>query len=215
MSITIACISDTHGQEEYLRIAETDILVHCGDFSNLGSVKEFERFAAWLKKQPQKQIFISPGNHDGLTQEDPDQARAIIEGSRPGVRLMLHEAAEIDGKKWFFSPWTPEWAGWWWMLGREEIAAKWAEIPDDTEVLITHGPPKGILDTVEREIGVNAGCADLYHRVGQLKQLRHHFYGHLHHSHGQIFVHNGVSFHNCAVLDDKNRLCDTAQILTF
>lgn len=201
----IACISDTHGQERNLKIPPADVLVHCGDFSNLGSETELQKFAEWLKGLPHERIFINPGNHDGLTFENPVLAKQIVE-ARPGIRMMLHERLEFGGLKWFFSPWTPEWAGWWWMLEQPEIEKKWAEIPDDTEILITHGPPLGILDTVERDESIHCGCGALYRRVAELKNLRLHAFGHLHHSGGQTFEHNGVGFYNCAVLDDHNRM---------
>lgn len=202
----LACISDTHGQEGALTVPDADVLVHCGDFSNLGSEAELRKFSEWLKRLPHQHVLVNPGNHDGMTFEDPHLAKSIIEGSRPGVRLLMHERLELGGFKWFFSPWTPEWAGWWWMLEAPEIAAKWAEIPDDTEILVTHGPPLGILDTVERDESVHCGCRALSDRVANLKQLRVHAFGHLHHSGGQKFEHNRCTFYNCAVLDDHNRM---------
>lgn len=205
-------ISDTHGQEAKLKIPDCDVLIHCGDFSNLGTEEELSKFAGWLKTLPHKHILLSPGNHDGMTQENPARAKEILENARSGVRLLLHEALELEGIRFFFSPLTPEYAGWWWMLEEPDLVAKWAEIPDDTEVLITHGPPKLILDTVERQIGHHAGSSSLYARIQQLPKLRHHFFGHLHHSGGQTVRIGGVDFTNAAVLDDRNHFRNQPQI---
>lgn len=211
-SMKLVCVSDTHGQEAKLSVPDGDILVHCGDFSNMGTEKELISFAGWLKRQPHKQIFISPGNHDGLTQENPARAKEILENSRPGVRLMLHEAIEFGGLKWFLSPYTQEFSGWWWMAEEEELAQRWAEIPDDTQILVTHGPAFGILDTIENQPDYHAGSKSLLERIGQLKDLRHFFSGHLHHTNGQSSNIGGIIFTNAAVLNDRNQLCSQPQV---
>ena len=50
----------------------------------------------------------------------------------------------MEGVKVYGSPWQPWFGGWAFNLERgPDIAAKWALIPDDTDVLLTHGPPAG------------------------------------------------------------------------
>ena len=66
---------------------------------------------------------------------------------------------------------------WYFMADRgEEIAKKWATIPDGTDVLITHGPPATILENVQ---GIPLGCDDLLERVLQVNS-KYHVFGHIH-----------------------------------
>jgi len=89
---------------------------------------------------------------------------------------------EIEGVRFWGSPWQPWFFDWAFNLERgEEIRAKWELIPDDTEVLITHGPPQGHGDMTSR--GEGAGCADLLARIRQVKP-RYHLFGHIHEGYG-------------------------------
>ena len=125
---------------------------------------------------------------------------------------MLHEAAEIGGLKWFFTPWTPEYSGWWWMLEEPELIVKMEEIPTDTQVLISHGPPLGILDSVEREPGVQAGSPALLDKIQRLPDLKLCVIGHLHHEGGREKTIGNVRFINAAVLNDRNNWRNHPQV---
>jgi predicted phosphodiesterase len=122
----------------------------------------------------------------------------------PSVTYLQDSAVTIDGVKFYGTPWQPrfhEWAFNFPLVGakmlysnsvpphmhdREAAAAKWAEIPDDVNVLITHGPPAGILDTVWGVSGDNrAGCPELRKRIEGLHSLRLHVFGHLHEAYGK------------------------------
>lgn len=203
--ISATVISDTHGQHSKLTLPPADVLIHCGDYGNMGTREEAVKFAEWLATLSYQHIWVSPGNHDGFTQESPDEAKEIFASARAGIRLFLHEPFEFDGKKWFFSPYTKNYAGWWWMLEEDELATKWAEIPNDTEYLVVHGPPHMINDTIEREEGAHAGSKTLLHRVQQLPKLKHFFSGHLHYTSGTTVQHNGVKYTNAAMLNDRNQ----------
>jgi Icc-related predicted phosphoesterase len=73
-------------------------------------------------------------------------------------------------------------------------------IPADTELLITHGPPYGILDETVRD-RTAVGCRDLLHKVSALQQLKAHVFGHIHEGYGQREV-GGTLFLNASVLDE-------------
>lgn len=68
------------------------------------------------------------------------------------------------------------------------IREKWAKIPTDVEILMTHGPPHGILDTCSD--GFQAGCEELKEVVERIKP-RVHIFGHIHEAYG--FYSDGVT----------------------
>jgi Icc-related predicted phosphoesterase len=88
------------------------------------------------------------------------------------------------------------------MREEEELAKYYAAIPNDTEVLITHCPPFGILDRNEDD--GRCGSTALLERIGQLSKLKRHIFGHMHGSYG-IEERNGVTFHNVASLNEMYR----------
>ena len=86
--------------------------------------------------------------------------------------------SEIDGVKFWGSPWQPAFYDWAFNVPRgRQLAEMWALIPDDTDVLITHTPPYGILDQVEN--GELVGCEDLREALLRVKPKLHVF-GHIH-----------------------------------
>ena len=93
---------------------------------------------------------------------------------------------ELEGLKFWGSPWTPVFFNWAFNLERgDAIAERWGRIPDDTDVLITHGPPAGILDKIISPTGIICpGCDDLAERVAGLS-LKLHIFGHIHEGYGQ------------------------------
>lgn len=67
----IVCISDTHSlYHKMAPIPEGDILIHAGDFSSTGTLKEMQEFRSYIDRQPHPlKIFIA-GNHDITLQKD-------------------------------------------------------------------------------------------------------------------------------------------------
>ena len=211
----IVCIADTHLQHEF-ELPDGDILVHAGDLTFEGNVPEVAAAAAWLGKlvPRYKRIVVIAGNHDWLFQRDPATARLLLEEKR--ITYLHDQAVELDGLKFWGAPWCPEFMGWAFNLRRgEELARVWSHIPDDTQVLVTHGPPLGWLDDVRRheqdnygEYGVenspvtteHVGCADLRARVEALKHLRLHVFGHIHRP-GLEYDRTGRRFCNASVVN--------------
>jgi hypothetical protein len=102
--------------------------------------------------------------------------------------------------KFYGSPWQPEFHNWAFNLPRgEELAAKWEKIPDDVDILITHGPAYGILDYAP--IGGRVGCEELYRKIVEVKP-KIHVCGHIHDGYGQKTM-GGIEFLNASVLDDR------------
>lgn len=93
---------------------------------------------------------------------------------------------ELEGLKFWGSPWTPVFFNWAFNLERgDALAERWARIPEDTDVLITHGPPAGIRDKIDSPTGIiRPGCEALAERVASLT-LKLHIFGHIHEDHGR------------------------------
>ncbi len=189
--ITIVCVSDTHGYHTETAIPPGDILVHAGDLTRHGELADVEEFDRWLAGLPHPYKVVVAGNHDWCFQTRPAEARARL---RHAVYLQ-DEAAVVEGVRFYGSPWQPWFLDWAFNLPRgPDLAAKWALIPDGTEVLVTHGPPFGVLDQTRR--GDRVGCVDLLARVRQVRPGLHVF-GHIHEAAG-VVRDGGTLFVNAA-----------------
>lgn len=214
----IAFISDTHGHHGKLGPAPEgiDLLIHCGDFMNGGkSYIEILEFNSWLGELgfPTDKILVCAGNHDILFDEyhiasSPEQAREARRLLNNCVYLQ-DESATIKGVKFYFSPWTPFFMGWGFNVNRgAEIKEFWDKIPEDTNVLVTHGPPYGILDQPKPGRTDHVGCEDLNNRVQQLPNLKVHAFGHIHGSRGILsrgILASPVTYVNASFLDERYR----------
>src|SRR5438045_1478414 len=147
MATRIVLISDTHGLHGEVKLPKCDVLVHAGDVSNMGRPAEVEAFAKWLSAQPFEDKVVIAGNHDWLFERENAAARALLVKHCPGVHYLEDSGVELRGLRFWGSPWQPEFCHWAFNIEkREDLAKKWALIPSKTDVLITHGPPRGILD---------------------------------------------------------------------
>jgi Icc-related predicted phosphoesterase len=175
-------ISDSHGyhRQGYGTLPECDLLIHAGDFTVRGERHEVEDFVTWLQEQPAKEIVVVPGNHDLQIETWLD----LFHGTR--IHFLLSQSVEIEGVKIHGSPWTPWFRDWAYNFPKDDdgTAAReeWSKIPDDTDILVTHGPPAGILDL--NWSGNPCGCPELLRRVQELKSLRLHVFGHVHEGFG-------------------------------
>lgn len=199
----ITIISDTHGKHWQLDLPGGDILIHCGDFMNGGrDVIEATSFLQWFDSisNYKHKVFIS-GNHDRLFEYDPILARDIFEQYHPGIIYLQDSDVTIEGLKIYGTPWQPEFYDWAFNLPRgEKLKAVWDLIPDDTDILVTHGPPHMFLDTVIGQYE-HLGCKDLNNRVLQVRPKVHCF-GHIHSGAGETEFHD-IKFINASVLDES------------
>jgi Icc-related predicted phosphoesterase len=186
-------ISDTHNQTPDL--PPGDLLIHSGDLTVHGFRIEVMRQLCWLEEQRHKFKWgvIVPGNHDLHIEkhlEETKQACAEI-----GYVLLHNESYVLEnGVKIYGSAHTPNYHNWAFMLDQCEIQNAWELIPLDTRILITHGPPKGILDLSYR--GEHIGCWDLANKVREVKPVLHQF-GHAHEGAGEIVI-DGIHYMNAA-----------------
>ncbi|KAF1329153.1 Calcineurin-like phosphoesterase, partial [Globisporangium splendens] len=211
-TLRFVCISDTHGRHRNVRdIPDGDVLVHCGDFTNRGTHKEIRDFNDWLGSLPHRRKIVIAGNHD-LSMDaaeydvhwqakwrhdeynDPTQSRALL----TNCTYVENRSVVIDGIKIYGSPMTPPIPG---RVMAFNVARgfaaqqQWSKIPSDVDVLLTHGPPNGILDKVFT--GARVGDETLLKEVMSRCRPRFHVFGHIHEAYGATRVGTTV-FINCA-----------------
>lgn len=186
----IVLISDTHNKHDEVILPDGDILIHSGDATIMGTSPEIHDFSLWWNKLDFKYKIFVPGNHDwGWF------VRRTLSDSL--IRSVQDELIEIEGLRIYGSPWTPRYGEWAFMMNRgADIKRYWDQIPGDLDVLITHGPPHGILD--EQRDGLNVGCRDLKNKVVASKP-RLHTFGHIHEGYGLINDLNGVIYANASI----------------
>ena len=177
----LVTLSATHGRHSDVDVPDGDVLIHAGDFTRVGNPIEVAAFANWLAHLPHRHKLVIAGNHERLFQEEPFLARQLLLAS-DSIRYLQDEEVVIEGVRFWGSPWTPHFRKWWFTLSRgPELAAHWGRIPEGIDVLITHGPPQGILDPGFEE--EHAGDADLLAAVLRVAP-RFHVFGHLHSGYG-------------------------------
>lgn len=205
-------ISDTHNQHQHLKVPDVDLVVHCGDESTHGSPglnePEARKFFEWYSQIDVPSKIFVPGNHSTAVAQ-----ALIVPEDFPDVTFLVHEQTAWQGLKIFGSPYTPRFFDWAYMKARGKLDLVWQTIPDDTDILVTHGPPKGILDIAhDFDSGhlVQVGCAALRRHVDTRIRPRIHAFGHLHDEDGisnyGMYHRGATQFINCAVCDLSGKL---------
>ncbi len=184
----IVCISDTHSKHDHIVVPTGDVLIHAGDLTVEGKIWEIDHAFAWLSQQPHARIIAIPGNHDWGLQLN-DWLPQTLKAQFPRVELLIDQESVVEGLRVWGSPWSPFFNNWAFnfsggRLGIKEAQRKWDQIPDDTAILITHGPPYGMLD--KNLSGEYAGDSVLKSRIAHLRRLRLHVFGHVHESYGTV-----------------------------
>lgn len=176
----IVALADTHLFHEDLgELPDGDVLVHAGDACRAGTLEELAHAVAFLKALPHRHKLFVAGNHEVALERSPAAARALFGDE---VRYLEDDGVELDGVRFWGSPWTPRFHDWAFMRERgTSIAERWAQIPSDTHVLVTHGPPLGFGDAAADGRGL--GCADLLNRTLEVRPLLH-LFGHIHQGRG-------------------------------
>lgn len=203
-------ISDTHCNEKLLTIPpDIDLIIHSGDATNNRTTfinfNEMKNFIEWYKVIPIKNKIYVAGNHDTSVYN-----RQIIKQDfeSEGIIYLELESIEINGLKIFGNPYTPTYKNWAFMKDRGKLTPIYDLIPNDTNILISHGPPKGILDSSVSPSNVleQCGCKELSNRIKYLKDLKLVAFGHIH-SRGYCINHgirilDNITYSNGAVVED-------------
>jgi Icc-related predicted phosphoesterase len=197
MPLKLVIVSDTHGRHESLGVLSGDVLIHCGDFGVGGTDGErsIAELDSWFSRQNFRLILCTGGNHDFVAEELRSMARPVFRHAR----LLQDEAATLDGVVFYGAPWVPELASWAHYLDNDDIRRAWMKIPENVGVLITHTPPRGILD--RNSSGKECGCPHLRDRLRELRPAVHCF-GHIHASAGAVEV-GGTRFVNASIVNSR------------
>jgi Icc-related predicted phosphoesterase len=176
-------ISDTHSLHGQLDVPEgIDIVVHSGDATNYRdpyrNESELRAFIDWFACLPIPTKVFVPGNHD-TTLEKGLITRDLIEHRK--INLLINEEREINGLRFWGSPFTPRFGDWSYMKDRGTINRIWDSIPEGLDVLVVHGPPYGVLDaTYSNHNKVElVGCSALRKRLLKVPP-RYMLFGHVH-----------------------------------
>lgn len=186
-TIVVACISDTHNSQP--NVPEGDILLHAGDLTQSGSQSEIQATVDWLNTLPHEHKVVIAGNHDLLLDPEFKNPKGTdctkSRGTEWGSVIYLKDSSVIlpcsGGRKLkiYGSPQSPRNGNWAFQFPRTYDVWRDA-IPPDTDILITHGPPKGHLDLS------SFGCGFLLAEIWRLKSRpRLHVFGHVHEGYGQ------------------------------
>lgn len=199
----ITCISDTHNQHLHIPpdwLEGGDVLVHAGDVSGRGSLREVEEFLAWFNELPYTHKIMIAGNHDFWFEKMSTFAvNEMLAEKYPNITYLNDSGVEIDGVKFWGSPVQPWFYDWAFNRMGADICKHWDMIPLDTDVLITHGPMKGFLDMTVR--GVSTGCPYLLEKSAEMTNLKLFVCGHIHEAYGKFEFPDGGVFVNASTLN--------------
>lgn len=199
MKIKICALSDTHTKHQDIKIPECDILIHAGDYSYQGRAQEIVSFLNWFDKQPAKHKIFINGNHEIGPEESPNVFKNLMLNF-PGITYLEEELVTIEGLKIYGYPITPTFYDWAYMRdrGSPNMLKGLSLIPSNIDILVSHGPAYGILDTTKSNELV--GCGDLLHELQRIKpQVM--VFGHIHETYGQKEI-DGIKYFNVSILDE-------------
>ena len=184
--INILHLSDTHGLHRQLpQLPDADVIVHSGDFTLAGTEQEVFDFTNWFCDLPYRHKIFIAGNHDDCLYG------AELSGLDDNCHYLCNSGINIEGIKFYGVP----------MFMEDDMTRKYKEylsgIPNDTDVLVTHQPPAGILDYDGHR---HYGSLELFEKI-QIVCPRLHLFGHIHAAFGTSLS-NGTIFSNAALVDE-------------
>ena len=189
--LRIVCLSDTHNRHADLDVPGGDILLHAGDFTGRGTEAEVASFGKFLAGLPHAEKVIVAGNHDFLFESDGARAQELL----GEVTYLRDASATVCGLEVWGSPWQPWFFDWAFNLPRgAALAEKWKLVPEAIDILVTHGPPHGILDRTQR--GERVGCEELAAALGRIRPALH-LFGHIHEDYGTERAGSTLAVNGC------------------
>lgn len=209
----IVLISDTHGEHNSIQVPGGDILIHAGDLTPSGRHGEVEAAAKWLASLPHRHKIAIAGNHDMLFETSPTHATSLLRSA--GVTYLQDSGVQIGELAIYGSPWQPEYMHWAFNVPRGQLGKYWDQIPVGLDILITHGPPHGILDrripAGVRKLATweddepypgsgQVGCEELLSAVERTRP-RIHVFGHIHAGYG-VAQNGNTTFYNACICDE-------------
>lgn len=206
----IACLSDTHGYTP--DIPDCDLLLLAGDYCPVVKGQNWwfrETFAPWINKISEKIPVIGvAGNHDLLFEKAPDLVPKM------NWTYLQDSGYEWNGLKFWGSPWQTRFYDWAFNEDEPQLKKKWDLIPDDTDVLILHGPPRGFGDfapRVNEAGGEHTGSPSLLKKIEKIKPKLV-IAGHIHSGYGSYNI-GDTKFLNCSYVNEKYQPTNAIQIV--
>jgi Icc-related predicted phosphoesterase len=192
----IVCLSDSHMHHKKIKMPESDMIIHAGDFTYRGELDEVKKFLQWYGEQKAKYKLLVCGNHEVEISKQPFQLlQQMCEDQ--GIRILNNNHTIVEGLTIFGSPNSSKFGyGWAYNSTENELENIYSSILPDTDVIITHGPAYGRLDRVL--MGNYVGSMALTKRISELSNLKLHVTGHIHESRGTL-IRNGVLTVNAAI----------------
>lgn len=213
--IRVVATGDWHGSLP-ADLPAGDVLVVAGDLLPVWdhSLRYQERWTKHtlvplLADLPYAHVVFVAGNHDFLFMQFGDELRAMLPDN---VHYLVDESVTLDGIKFHGSPWSNRFGEWAFMLDETELAAKWALIADDTDVLIVHGPPFGACDLTVRWGNKNVGSKTLRERLVALR-IPVLITGHIHEGYGTDRI-GATVVENVSLMNEDYEPVQPARVLT-
>jgi Icc-related predicted phosphoesterase len=212
--IKITFFSDTHSMHGMLDLGKytpfigSDIVAFAGDLMTSGYNKnEILNFVEWFKNMPVAHKVMIAGNHDRLFEKmDLNEIEAIFKDT--GIHYLNDSGIEIMNINFWGSPIQPWFHNWAFnRMAGDDIEKHWKIIPEDVDVLITHGPAYGILDQVVSgyDRGKHVGCPQLLKHIQERIKPKFHVCGHIHEGYGIETV-GETTYINASVLNEDYKL---------
>jgi Icc-related predicted phosphoesterase len=224
--LIIDITSDLHGH--YPKLEGGDLLIVAGDLTARDTPEEHcNVFCKWVESQPYKKIIVIAGNHDTLLQKDECLSIGDYDGIKTDYlcdsgtefhyfddRFPKEDTGFLPSGDRTLKIWGSPWTLWFKGINpnctaftlktEEELADKWALIPDDIDILVTHSPPNGILDVVRRKgrDELTGSISLRNHVMGRIKP-RIHCFGHIHEWGGQVVDTSATKFVNASHVNEK------------
>lgn len=196
----ITCISDLHGY--YPELPGGDLLIVAGDLTKRDDAWEYIEFGQWLNSCKYRKKIVIGGNHDNIAQRAPP----FIDPGTDEWSYLFDSAYEFEGLKIWGSPWTSKFPG---INPKccaftcdtdEELAEKWKIIPNDIDILVTHGPAWGIGDKTWR--GENVGSRSLGLKAADMNPPKLWVWGHIHEAYGEQVTRSGCRLINASHVNE-------------
>lgn len=159
-------------------------------------------FFLGLPDQPYEHKIFIAGNHDRYFQNHSEEVKSLLETFQGELTYLEDSGTVYGGQNIWGTPWQPEFHDWAFNLPRngKELEEKWNLIPEDVDILISHGPSYGTLDRSSFS-PIPLGCEVLSERLKVVKP-KIHVFGHIHHSYGYV-TDGSCHYFNASVLCDN------------
>ena len=222
-------ISDLHGNLPDPSIFDPgDVLGIVGDVVPLEHQRDLvasiawfcHKFVPWTDKLPFKKVILIFGNHDFFAEEigpkhfnsGSELTRMLLPGSIKGehkIEILCDNSYKYGGFTFYGTSWCPDLVNWAFYKDSDGLKKMFDKIPQGTDVLLTHCPPRlgnaGVVLQNGWNFLNNYGCQELAEAlIG--KNVKYHFYGHVHSGDHHLENVNGTMMANVSMLDENYKM---------